>query len=266
MIARTERLVCTKKKGCTMNTRNVTDVKRTRQNGGMRGQLLPALLVLACSSFVLTGLASAADAQGGRGRMGGQTQMMRGLGLEVLGMADELKLTEQQVTQLKNIRKSVPAKIMPKSQALMEARIDYRDLMADTNADTKAIRAAHKRVLDAQSQLKSATFDLRLEVRDVLTPEQRAQLKKQVRQRVRSRADRPRRLQRERLNRHGRLHSEGMGFGPMGAPFGPMDESTGLLDDEADFGFFGPAAPHWSDDEPFAPQGDPEEAPEGERL
>jgi Spy/CpxP family protein refolding chaperone len=206
-----------------MNTRSVTQHRRT-------SFFLPVLLSLTLTGVMLVGLADAANAQRSRARRAqwakGHAGMPRGLGLEVLAHAEEIGLSEEQVARLKDIRKSVPGKIMPKNQALMEARLEYQDLMSDANADSKALRQAHQRVLDAQAQVKAATFDLRLEVRDVLTPEQRAEVKKMVKKRVRLRRPRTHRLHRGHWGMHGDSdamlehfdsfddHLEFYGFGP----------------------------------------------------
>jgi len=248
-----------------MHARNVSNADPTGRARRILRALPPTLLVVALSCFLVVGMAAAAEAQRGRGRgnWGGPTGPMRGLGFEVLSMAEELELTEQQITRLKDIRKSAPSKIMPKTQALMEARIEYRDLMADANADTKAIRAAHKRVVDAQSQLKSATFDLRLEVRDVLTAAQRAELKQNIGKRLRERVHRPRRLHREHLQRHGGLggHFEGLT-----EHFGAFDEPFGNLDEDAAFFGLAPSDPNWGGEERFWIEEDLEAVEEGERL
>lgn len=184
-----------------MNTRNV-------DHAPWSALLLPVLLIVAITGALVVGFADAADARGGRGAAWGargQAGMSRGLGLQVLAVAEEIGLSEEQISRLKDIRKSAPGKIMPKNQALMEARLEYQDLMADANADSKALRQAHQRVLDAQAQVKAAAFDLRLEVRDVLTPEQRAEVKEMLKKRVRERVRRPRtqRLHRRHWDSHG---------------------------------------------------------------
>lgn len=248
-----------------MNTRNVMGIQLVHGRlGGLRG-LLPALLVLGVSGILLVGLSNTAEARRGGGPMGAgdQAGMMRGMGGNFLAMAEELNLTEDQITRLKDIRKSAPAKIMPKRQALMEARIDYRDVMADANADTKTIRAAHKRLLDAQSALKAASFDLRLEARDVLTPEQRAELKKHVRQRVRERMRRPRQMRMHRQGWNGQ-GDRGETFGVRSEAFGPLGPSYDSLDEDLDFFGMGPA---WDTNvdgtDFFWLQEDREETPEG---
>jgi Spy/CpxP family protein refolding chaperone len=99
----------------------------------------------------------------------------------LLRAADELNLTEEQQKKLRQIRRAVPSTIMPKRQAVVEARMDMHDLMQQKDTSAADLRKAHDRVQKAQSDLQSAMFDLRLQARDVLTPEQRDKLHKKLR-------------------------------------------------------------------------------------
>jgi len=91
---------------------------------------------------------------------------------------ERLDLSDAQRDQLQKIRRKAPSEVMPKMQALMEARMDLQDLLAQDKADKTALRQAHQKVLDAQSALQTAFFNLRMDVRDVLTPAQRDELRK----------------------------------------------------------------------------------------
>lgn len=113
--------------------------------------------------------------------------MLPGLGLGILDAAEKLNLQDDQVTRLREIRKNAPAQLMPKAQALMEARIEFQDLMHQENASPDALRRANQRLQDARSAMQAAAFDLRLQIREVLTPKQRAELKDIVRERARER-------------------------------------------------------------------------------
>ena len=98
---------------------------------------------------------------------------------------ERLDLSDTQRDQLQKIRRKAPSEIMPKMQTLMEARMDLRDLLAKDKSDKTALRQAHQKVLDAQAALQTALFNLRMDVRDVLTPEQRNELRKSDRPRAR---------------------------------------------------------------------------------
>ena len=143
--------------------------------------------------FVFADTAGAAGRQG-RGAgfgVGGPGQqgmgMLSGLGLGILDAADKLNLKDDQIARLEEIRKSAPGQMMPKAQALMEARIELQDLMRKDDAPAAALRQANQRLLEARTAMQAAAFDLRMQVREVLTPKQRAELKQMLRDRQRER-------------------------------------------------------------------------------
>ena len=118
---------------------------------------------------------------GGPG-MGMQGRGMRGNMIErLLAAGDELKLTDAQRDKLRQIRRSGPAALMPKRQAMMEAQMDLRDVMDKDKADAAELRRAHDKVLKARTDMAAATFELRVQVREVLTPEQRQMIRDHMR-------------------------------------------------------------------------------------
>jgi Spy/CpxP family protein refolding chaperone len=98
----------------------------------------------------------------------------------LLMAADQIGLTDAQKTQLHDIRRRAPSVLMPKRQALMEARIDFQDVMVKKDAAAADIRKAHDKLLKAQTELRAATFDLHMQAREVLTPEQREKLQQHM--------------------------------------------------------------------------------------
>ncbi len=154
--------------------------------------LLCALLIALAIGFVDTAGAQPRPMGRGHGRGAHGLGMLPNFGLGILDAAEKLDLKADQVTRLKAIRKSAPGQLMPKAQTLMEARIDLQDLMAQENAPADALRQAHEQMLEARSALQAATFDLRMQIRDVLTPKQRGELKDMLRDRVRERRMRQR--------------------------------------------------------------------------
>lgn len=116
----------------------------------------------------------------GGGAMGGGLAIDR-----LLARADDLGLTDAQQTKLREIRKQVPGKLMPKRQAIEEARLDMQDLMAQESASSVDLKKAHNKLIKARSDLEAARFDLRMQVREVLTPEQRTKIREGVRDGVR---------------------------------------------------------------------------------
>jgi Spy/CpxP family protein refolding chaperone len=124
----------------------------------------------------------------GRHRVAGR---MQDCTQHLLMAAEKIGLTEAQKTQLHELRRRGPATIMPKTQALMEARMDFQDLMMKKDAATADIRKAHEKLLKAQSDLRAAAFDLRLQAREVLTPEQREKLHEEMRPMMMGHGDGP---------------------------------------------------------------------------
>jgi Spy/CpxP family protein refolding chaperone len=105
---------------------------------------------------------------------------MHDMGDRLFAAFERLDLSDAQKEKLRQIRRSAPASLMPKRQALMEARMDLSDLMDKEGVDTAAARKAHEKVLQARDALEVAQFDLRFQARDVLTPDQRKQLRKDL--------------------------------------------------------------------------------------
>lgn len=90
---------------------------------------------------------------------------------------ERLDLTEDQRSKLKSIRRGGPAALSPKKLAVVEARMDLHDLMSQGKADAQALRKANEKLQKARAELQSAAFELRLQAREVLTPEQRKELR-----------------------------------------------------------------------------------------
>lgn len=110
----------------------------------------------------------------------------------ILDAADDLDLTDAQRTKLRDIRRKAPSALMPKRQAVVEARMELSDLMESKDANSVALRKAHDQLLEARKQLSSAQFDLRMQAREVLTPEQldklndlRVETRHEIRNRIR---------------------------------------------------------------------------------
>jgi len=171
-------------------------------------------------------LAASADAQscdfGGRGcRMHAQMGMHRqghggpgrgGAGLSIerlLVRAEELGLSAEQQTKLRDIRKSSPGALMPKRQAVEEARLAFQDLMTEEKSSAADLERAHGKLVEARTSLQAAQFRLRMQVRDVLTPEQRTKLRDKAADRARDGA--PRMMRQHRFGAFGFDDDEGDG-------------------------------------------------------
>lgn len=147
-----------------------------------------ALVAAAATAFAQPGPGPDAAGPGTGGPMmmqarhGGMHGMRAGRGMRgnmiehLLAVGDEINLTDAQRDKLRQIRRAAPAALMPKRQAVMEAQMDLHDSMDSDKTDAAALRKAHDKVLKARSDLAAATFEMRMQVREVLTAEQRKKL------------------------------------------------------------------------------------------
>lgn len=116
------------------------------------------------------------DGTGPHGPRGGP----RGGGMGMMGMGgmpwvDELNLSTEQTEQIRTIRDQARTDTTELRQQLWAAHQEMRTLMA-SDASADQLRSQHQEVQDLMQQLGDEHFDTMLEIRDVLTPEQRAQL------------------------------------------------------------------------------------------
>ena len=109
-------------------------------------------------------------------------------------LMQELNLTQEQMQRLDALQQQSKKQMEQPRQALRQARQDLANLMA-SNADENAIRAKHNQLQQLQQQMANVRFQNMLEMRKVLTPEQRqrfAQLMQQRRGNSPNRAGSPR--------------------------------------------------------------------------
>ena len=94
----------------------------------------------------------------------------------------ELNLTEQQQRQIREIRQKYQGQISQQQQELKSARQQLRDMMVGTESNS-AIRAKHRQVARLKQNLGELRFETMLEMREVLTPEQRRKFAQMIEQR-----------------------------------------------------------------------------------
>lgn len=116
------------------------------------------------------------DGTGPHGPRGGP----RGGGMGMMGLGDmpwvdELNLSAEQTEQIRTIRDQTRTDTTELRQQLRAAHQEMQTLMAN-DASADQLRNQHQEVQDLMQQLGDEHFDAMLAVRDVLTPEQRAQL------------------------------------------------------------------------------------------
>lgn len=149
----------------------------------MNPRILRPLLLL--GGLAMTSLAL--SAQGGPGPFHGGP-----------GSGARLGLNENQQAQFKAIHERHKAALETRRQSLQEARKALHDAMK-AEADTKALKAAHQKVADAQFQMLLERKAVRDEILPILTPEQKARFQEGVGE------------GRGRGRGHGRGHGRGMG-------------------------------------------------------
>lgn len=103
-------------------------------------------------------------AQASPGDRPASSDRMRGL--------QDLNLSADQMTRIQQIRTRYREQLKGDRDALRQADQDLRSLMAGTASDDQ-IRAKQRQVRDLRIKLGDAQFNSMLEMRNVLTPEQR---------------------------------------------------------------------------------------------
>ena len=91
-------------------------------------------------------------------------------------MAEVLRLDEGQVSQLDAIEKSHRGKIMDAYHKVAGAKMAYKKVKMSGSSTAGEIRSAWRAKMDAKREKKSAKLEMLLEMREVLTPDQREEL------------------------------------------------------------------------------------------
>lgn len=87
-------------------------------------------------------------------------------------LMEELDLTATQRNQLQSIRSEYQPRLMEQKEALEDAYETLRDMMTD-DASTSAVRRQHQQVQALRQEMSDLRFESMLEMREVLTPDQR---------------------------------------------------------------------------------------------
>jgi protein CpxP len=91
-------------------------------------------------------------------------------------MLKQLNLSTEQLQKLKAIRDRDLTRIRELAQQSRQANTELRDLLAGSES-SDVIRAKHNQALNLQQELRKQHFERMLAMREVLTPQQRSQLK-----------------------------------------------------------------------------------------
>lgn len=152
--------------------------------------LLIAVTILSVSTTV-TVAKSALNNQGElsptREQLIAQNQVRRGL--RTGKIIEQLNLTTEQQQQIAEIRQKYQGQLQPLREKIKVARAEMSNMMSGT-ATGDEIRDKHQEILTLHQQIGNIRFEILLETREILTPEQRtkfAQLMEQRRQNFRQR-------------------------------------------------------------------------------
>lgn len=99
----------------------------------------------------------------------GQPHHERGMFLK------QLKLTEAQQLQMEEIRLKYEPEFSQLHSQLFQFRQELHNMMAANNSND-ALRAKHEEILQLRQEMDNLRFQSMLEVREILTPEQRNEL------------------------------------------------------------------------------------------
>ena len=91
-------------------------------------------------------------------------------------MLKQLNLSTEQLQKLKTVRDRDLARMRELSQQARQANMELRDLLAGSES-IDVVRAKHNQALNLQQELRKQHFERMLAMREILTPQQRSQLK-----------------------------------------------------------------------------------------
>jgi Spy/CpxP family protein refolding chaperone len=94
------------------------------------------------------------------------------------GVVKELNLTTDQVNLIEEIFNSSKGEITDLNSQLRQKQGDFRSKIEDPNSSRDEVMELNDEVVQLKTKLKRLRLDMLLKIRDVLTPEQRQNLKK----------------------------------------------------------------------------------------
>jgi len=106
------------------------------------------------------------ELRGRRGMMGPGHGPMMG------EWAERLHLTEEQTARLQKLRESFLKETLSLRNDLVIKRLDLNDLLADPESDPRRVLAKQTEISDLESKIGERMVIYRLEMRQILTPEQ----------------------------------------------------------------------------------------------
>jgi Spy/CpxP family protein refolding chaperone len=144
--------------------------------------------LIAAAAMFLAQPALYADQGKGKGMHGGdkdcEQRCMKGHGGpgHIFGdparMQKELGLTDAQATKIGDINKEYEKKMLDYREKLAPKEIQLRKLLLEDNVDMDKVKALIREISEIRGDLQVLRIQQRLEIEKVLTPEQKAKLKK----------------------------------------------------------------------------------------
>ena len=122
-------------------------------------------------------------------------------------MLKQLNLSTEQLQKLKAIRDRDLARMRELSQQARQANTELRDLLAGTQS-SDVVRAKHNQALNLQQELRKQHFERMLAMREILTPQQRSQLKEIMQK---ERPNHPKEGMRDRIENRMKKHLDNLG-------------------------------------------------------
>lgn len=98
------------------------------------------------------------------------------------GLFQQLNLSQTQMQQMQQIRAKYKDQLNQQRQAVRQARQELTNLMAGS-ASADQIRAKHRQMTELRGRMEETQFNSMLEMREILTPEQRTKLSQLMQQR-----------------------------------------------------------------------------------
>ena len=144
--------------------------------------------------------------------------MKMGMVKSIMGHADELKLTEDQRSKIDGILVANRKDIVRKNADREIAEIDLGELLKKDDPDANAVKAQIQKMSDIESDIKFTQLKIGMDVRAVLTDDQKATLKK-----LQMQDERGPKMQMEKF-KGGKPGPKEMKEQPKGEPNKPMPE------------------------------------------
>jgi Spy/CpxP family protein refolding chaperone len=134
-------------------------------------------IIVAISVITLIATSGLALAQGwGRGAGMGPGPGPGATGYGPGGWAAALNLTPEQIQKMQSLRETYFKETIPLRNEIMSKRIELQTLWVQDNPDQEKILAKQREINAVRTQLQEKATKHRLEMRQVLTPEQRVKV------------------------------------------------------------------------------------------